>query len=342
LPTLCWIFADREGHIGRQSSGWHPRRGGGYSGLTPIPAWDDRNHWQGRWSSELLPRIYDPPEGFVASANEDINPPGGPQFGTLAVPNYRWRRISERLAALPQAMIDDMQRLQYDVVSVQARDLLSVFLPAMAEGAIKDRLAAWDCSYPPASYEATLFSNLYRNVLLEIFGQEQGIGWRRMLYLTTRVGFSTMVLTCIDDLLAKSTSLWWQGRDKQQLIRSAAARLSSDPDVPWSVTNGFSFTSRFVEGGFVGRALGYSTGEMAMPGNHSTPFQGHLLKSSRRVVTFAPSYHFVTDLGCDEAWTNLPGGPSESPMSGLYKNDIDNWREGKYKRLTAIGEPGAG
>ena len=63
-----------------------------------------------------------------------------------------------------------------------------------------------------------------------------------------------------------------------------------------------------------------------MPGCHATPFQGHLLKTPRRETTFAPSYHFVTDMGTDEAWTNLPGGPSESLVSGWYKNDIPRWR----------------
>ena len=35
------------------------------------------------------------------------------------------------------ATIDDMQKLQYDVVSLQARDLLAVFLPCLPDGPIK-------------------------------------------------------------------------------------------------------------------------------------------------------------------------------------------------------------
>jgi penicillin G amidase len=72
---------------------------------------------------------------------------------------------------------------------------------------------------------------------------------------------------------------------------------------------------------------------MALPGCHATVFQGHLLKAARRETTFAPSYHFVTDMSTDEAWTNLPGGPSESRVSGWYKNDIPLWHSGQYKRL---------
>jgi penicillin amidase len=339
LPTLCWVFADREGHIGMQANGWFPRRSRDYNGMFPIPAWDPRNHWRGKLPTSALPSVYDPPEGFVASANEDINVPGGPMLVTQPVPDYRKRRIVERLRELPAATVEDMQALQYDVVSLQARDLLAVFLPCLPEGTIKTRLAQWDCNYSTDSHEATLFSRLYRNVLLEIFGHEQGIGWRRMMYLCSRVGFSTMVLTAIDRLLLQTDSLWWKGRDKTALIRRAAEKLASEKDEPWSAINGFHFTNRYVESRFVGRAFGFHTREMALPGCHATPFQGHLLRAARREASFAPSYHFVTDVGTDEAWTNLPGGPSESRVSGYYKNDIPRWRSGKYKRLSV--EPAA-
>jgi penicillin amidase len=330
-PTLCWIFADTAGHIGWQGSGRFPRRTPPYTGILPIPAWDPANHWQGWVPTGELPRIYDPPEGFVASANEDINTPGGPQLVSQVLPDYRRRRIVERLQSLSGATLADMQSLQYDAVSTQARDLLEVFLPYLPEGEVKQRLAAWDCGYTPESLEATLFQRFYRNVLLEIFGQ--GIGWRRVLYLCTRAGFSMMVVTCIDRLLKKQDSFWWQGRDKGELIRIAAAKLSGEVDQPWSITNAFKFTNRYFEGHFVGRALGMHTQEYPMRGCHATPFQGHLLRAARRETTFAPSYHFVTDLSTDEAWTNLPGGPQESWFSRWYRNDIPLWLAGEYKRL---------
>ena len=333
-PSLVWVFADTQGHIGKQASGWIPRRPTNSAGLLPVPAWDEKNHWRGWVSSDRLPREYDPPCGFVASANEDINPAGGPKLITLTLPDYRIRRITERLEQLPSATIEDMQTLQYDVVSVQARDLLPYFLPHMPEGDVKDRLAAWDYSYAPESPEATLFQHLYRNVLLEIFGHEKGIGWRRMLYICTRVGYSTMVLTSIDRLLQKEKSLWWEVRDKGDLIRRAAERLAEEEDVPWSEVNRFHFANRFFEGHSAGRMLGFHTAPMPMPGCHATPFQGHLLTTATRETSFAPSYHFVADLGTDEAWTNLPGGPSESRFSKFYKNDIALWSAGEYKRLT--------
>ncbi len=139
-PTLCWVFADRRGTSACRPTAGFRRRPAGYSGLLPIPAWDAANHWRGWLPVESLPGEYDPPEGFVSRANEDINPPGGPVLVTLPVPDYRKRRIDERLAELPHATVDDMQALQYDVISLQARDLLAVFLPHLSDGELKERL----------------------------------------------------------------------------------------------------------------------------------------------------------------------------------------------------------
>ncbi len=336
-PTLSWIVADTEGHIGRQASGCFPQRAPRHNGVIPLPVWDEENHWQGVMPTTLLPRIYDPPEGFVAAANEDCNPPGGPTLITLPVPEWRKLRIDERLAELPQATVEDMQSLQYDVISTQARELLKIFLPHMPEGPIKDQLAAWDWNYAPESVEPTIFQRLYRNVLLEIFGEEPdeqgGIGWRRMLYLGSRIGFSTTIIECVDRLLHKEESAWWHHRDKGQMIRHAAEKLVGLQFEPWSVTNAFYFSNRFFEDRFVGRALGFHTADMPMPGCHATPFQGHLLRSATRETTFAPSYHFVADMSTDEAWTNLPGGPSESLFSRWYRSDLQRWCDGEYKRI---------
>ena len=38
-------------------------------------------------------------------------------------------------------------------------------------------------------------------------------------------------------------------------------------------------------------------------------------------------------MGTDEAWTNLPGGPSESAFSWWYQSDLERWKTGEYKRL---------
>jgi penicillin amidase len=222
---------------------------------------------------------------------------------------------------------------------MQAHDLLPVLLALVEDDSpLKKKLAVWDCRYTPTSTEATLFQHFYRNVVLEIFGSEEGIGWRRMCYLCTRMGFSMMVLTAVDRTLRKVTSSWWRGRSKKVLIQRAAELALTEPVEPWAAFNSFHFVNRFLGMGRAGRWLGFRSRPVAMPGCHATPFQGHLLTTATRESTFAPSYHFVTDLGTDEAWTNLPGGPSESRFSQWYKSDISLWLAGEYKRLTPKGD----
>src|SRR4029078_7965726 len=151
------------------------------------------------------------------------------------------------------------------------------------------------------------------------------------------MGFSTMVLTAIDRTLRKVTSSWWRGRSKKELVQRAAEAAQLEPVQPWGEFNMFHFVNRFIDGGRAGRLLGFRSAPIAMPGNHATPFQGHLLTTATRESTFAPIYHFVADLGTDEAWTNLPGGPGESRFSSWYKVDIPRWTGGEYKRLAARG-----
>jgi penicillin amidase len=334
-PTLCWVFADRDGHIGMQSCGRFPKRGGRQMGLAPIPAWEERNHWQGWLDSALLPRVYDPPEGFVSSANEELNPPDLPMLVTQPVPSYRKWRIAERLRELPRATTKQMQDLQYDLVSVQARELLKVILPYLPEGQLKQRMSNWDCSYTANSREAPLFHRLYINLIIEMLGSDTGIGWRRTIYLCTRVGYSMMLVNTADRLLLNHDDDWWRDKNLSEVVQRAAAKTEKEhTDVEWSDLNNFHFADRFFSNRQVGRLLGFSSRRYPMPGNHATPFQGHVLQTATRETTFAPSYHFVTDLGTDEAWTNLPGGPSESRFSRLYNNDVARWFSGEYKKLS--------
>lgn len=330
-PTLCFVFADRDGHIGMQGCGRFPKRPRPDQGLLPLPAWEASSHWEGFLSTSLLPRIYDPPEGFVATANEVQNPLNGPLLVTQFLPDYRKRRIDERLAELPKATLEDMFALQYDMVSLQARELLEVFLPHMPDGEIKQRLESWDCRYDNESHEASLFQRLYVEIIMQVYGQEESMGWRRALYICTRAGYSTMVLSAIDRQLKHKHSAWWRRCDPGAVIRRAVERLDASYDVPWSDRNSFQFVNRFFGSGRVGRM--FESKRLPMPGCHATPFQGHVLKTATHEQTFAPSYHFVTEMGENIAWTNLPGGPSESPFSRFYRSDVQRWLDGDYKAL---------
>ena len=336
-PTLCFVFADSQNHIGLQGTGRFPLRRTPDSGLAPLPAWDEANHWQGFLDKQLLPRIYDPPEGYVATANEEWNPTDGPLLVTQLLPDHRKRRIVERLAEIDAASLADMQALQYDVVSVHAREILPTLLPHLPASDITERLANWNYCFDIDSYEAVWFQRLYINLIIEVFGHEEAIGWRRIIFLCTRGGYSNMILTLADRVILNEQSMWWHGRSKGDLVRKAFSRVAEMPKQKWGEFNHFHFTDRFFGRRRVGRLLGFDSPRQPMRGCAATPFQGHVFQTASHEQTFAPSYHFVTEMNSREAHTNLPGGPSESRFSRYYKSDVERWHQGEYKRLS-VGE----
>ena len=97
LPTLVWVFADREGHIGMQASGWFPKRGRNHHGLLPIPAWDKRNHWRGLLSSSVLPRGLRSAGRLRGHGQREHQPAGRPDAGHAA--GARLSQAADRRAA---------------------------------------------------------------------------------------------------------------------------------------------------------------------------------------------------------------------------------------------------
>ena len=70
-PSLNLLYADRRGNIGYALAGKLPTRGAEPS-LLPLAGWDERNDWHGYIPFDELPRLYNPPGGLIANANNKI------------------------------------------------------------------------------------------------------------------------------------------------------------------------------------------------------------------------------------------------------------------------------
>jgi penicillin amidase len=156
LPPENLVYADLDGNIGEQSAGLVPRRNT-WKGLLPVPGAGSGYEWDGFFALDDLPHSYNPPEGFIATANNR----------TIAAEEkkaigYEWsapdrvNRITEVLRAKSKVTMEDMERLQHDEVSLPARDFVKM-LPAFAP----EMLRKWDGnlsadSAPAALYEVTI------------------------------------------------------------------------------------------------------------------------------------------------------------------------------------------
>lgn len=162
-PTENQVYADTAGNIGWVAGGLAPVRPN-WDGLMPVPG-DGRYEWQGFLDGAKLPYVLNPKQGWFASANEMNLPAGFPyrehKLGFEWPDNARARRIAQVLSKTPKASMEDMERLQSDVVSLNARRLVTLLKPLSSpdqktQAALR-LLSTWDGEEKATSAAAALY-----------------------------------------------------------------------------------------------------------------------------------------------------------------------------------------
>lgn len=164
-PSQNFVYADADGNIGYIAPGKFPIRKEGHTGMVPVPGngeWD----WQGYRKPEEWPKVLNPKEGFLVTANNKVTPQGFPYALTYdwAEP-YRAERIRELLLAKERLALEDMKAIQQDQKTLLFRDFRPVLelLNPLSERAktVRERLLAWDGTMDKSSEEALVFALWY-------------------------------------------------------------------------------------------------------------------------------------------------------------------------------------
>jgi penicillin amidase len=156
------VAADTTGRIGNLVRAIVPRRPR-LNGWLPVPGWTGDYEWQGVIPWEDMPRAFDPPGGFLVTANNRVIADDHPDYlCTDCHPPYRARRIADRLAELPAATVGDMSSIHADTHSFTAREFIARLrrLPAI-EGpatALRDLIVGWDARMSAGSKAAAAYA----------------------------------------------------------------------------------------------------------------------------------------------------------------------------------------
>ncbi|MFO7631739.1 MAG: penicillin acylase family protein [Caldilinea sp.] len=132
-PSQSFVYADVDGNIGYYAPGAIPIRVDGHDGTLPVPGWASEYEWQGFIPFAELPHAYNPPEGYIATANNRVVDDAYPYLlGTDWAPPYRAERIAEMIEQMSSngatISMDDVAAMQADRMSTQVRALLPFFL----------------------------------------------------------------------------------------------------------------------------------------------------------------------------------------------------------------------
>ena len=243
-PQQNIVYADIEGNIGFVAAGRVPVRKpeNNLKGLAPAPGWVARYDWDGYVPFDELPRAYNPASGVLYTANEKIVPPGYRHFITSEwEPPYRADRIRELLEAEPKHSVNSFARMQMDVVSPAARELLPHLLKARGWSDEADRaleqLARWDGAMSAERAEPLIFAAWWRELARAIYADELGEAFEQ--HWATRAVFMHNVLAdrsgqsrWCDDIRTPATETCAEmlSRSLEAALGELRRRYGADPD----------------------------------------------------------------------------------------------------------------
>ncbi len=309
VPSENMMYADTAGSIGMVVAGLTPVRKN-HTGLLPVPG-SGEYEWSGYLPADQLPRQFNPPAHFLATANNDIRTPGYQHTLTFewGVP-FRAQRVTEMLGGTTKFKVADFERMQYDLVSLPARRVQTVLrkwkAPDERLGTIRDRLLAWDARIVPESTEALVYELMFARLGPALFGPDLGLRadpdvvLRKLEAGDPKVAGSVLaaVVSELDRYIGTDMNRWQLARASQLLFRHPLNQggLNRGP----FPRGGDSYTVNAAGGN------GLQYGEGA-------------------------SYRQIADLADWDrsVMTNTPGEVG-NPASPHYSDLIEDWRAGRY------------
>lgn len=176
VPAQNLLYADVEGNIGYQMPGDIPIRAMG-DGRVPVPGWTDDYEWTGFIPFDELPYTFNPDEGYIVTANNQIHTDCYPYLITSDWDyGFRANRIVEMLTSATGLIdIDDFKKMQSDTFDANG----PVFVPqlvqvlgselSMNEAAALDILSQWNYQATADSAGAAIFEVFWRHLLQNTF-----------------------------------------------------------------------------------------------------------------------------------------------------------------------------
>ena len=179
VPSQNLLYADVDGNIAYQMPGDIPLRANG-DGRFPVPGWTDEYEWIGFIPFDELPYTFNPAEGYIATANNQVSPHDYKYFISADWDyGFRASRIVNMIKASP-GKIDTayIQKMQGDMFEANASVLVPLLTqtdftsPKPIEVAAMDLLKAWDYQSIADSPSAAVFEVFWRHLLQNTFNDD--------------------------------------------------------------------------------------------------------------------------------------------------------------------------
>lgn len=342
-PAQNFVSADRAGHIALRSTGHFPiRPRTADRGDRLIDGSTSANDWQGFWATKDYPQAFDPPQGFVVSANQQPKDPRiDPRYLGWDWPSpWRAMRLNELLREDSAVTPDKMRRMQTDPVSSETRYFLPALLAAAEAGGSRDsalaraaaHLREWDGRFTAENTQAIVFETALSELTARTWDElSAGRGSDRGRLVETPQA------VIIAQLMSDPDSPWWDDRSTPTTRERRDDILRASLAAAWTRTvSRLGQPGASWQWGALRRAsVRHLTGIPALS-RPSVPLQagpGSVSPSSGS-GNHGASWRMVVELGPEvRAWGTYPGGQSGNPISPAYTAFLGKWSAGNLDSL---------
>jgi penicillin amidase len=333
-PVQNVVYADTEGNIAYSFPGKIPIRARG-NGTTPSPGWTYDDEWTGYIPFAHLPHLENPPQGYIASANNLVVDDAYPyDLAVRPVSGNRAQRIVELIESREKIDLAFVRQMHLDVVSPLARTVarylgqLEVDDPALR--AVVELVRAWDGAMH-ADSAAALVYEIFAHQLVTLLLAKPLEGH----YL-----FDEAIWGWLEKVLAEPQSHWFDlghGETRDDVMRLALAEtlaylrkeFGPEPaDWTWGKLHQIIYNHPLGESKVL--APCFNRGPYPVSGNRHTVCATHQRHFDSH--TFGgPPYRMIVDLGdVRNSVSLLTPGQSGQPGSPHYDDQIAAWSTGEY------------
>lgn len=350
LPSSNLVYVDVDGNIGYAMSGRLPVRTGG-DGSLPIDGGSGAGAWTGTVPPASLPRVINPPAGFIASANNEIDR----KFPGLitrdwAAP-FRATRLVEQLSKAESVDLDAMLALQNDRRSLAADAVLAGLESAITAGraraaeasavAALEQLAQWDRvvdarpvvslyeAFEDALWRRTFVDEMDEPLFLPFYewaGAERFAGLHVVLGERQSRWFDD--ITTVDRRETRDEIMLLAARDAEERLQ---AEYGGGAGRAWDQVHAARFEHPLGGAAFPLAWL-FNRGPVPVAGDGTTVMRVSWNRRRPFAAWEYPSWRQILHAGqWDESRVSLPAGQSGHPLSPHYFDQNEIWREGGYR-----------
>jgi len=351
-PIQNTVYADAGGNIGYSFPGKVPIRAGGNNQI-PVPGWNGEHEWEGYIPFEELPHLYNPPQGYIATANNRVADERYPYFiSNDYCRGDRAQRITELIEARDKIDIAYIRRMHMDQIlptaKVIARYIGQLETPHPELADVIKMMRDWDGELAANSSAAAVYEVFVRRMIYqtlsdklgELTSRYAGKGPTPMLNEVSMYG--DHALAWLQTTLAQPHSHWFDlghGETRDDVML-AALRQTVDfltaklgPNVhAWAWGKLHTLTYTHTLGSVKPLDLLFNRGPYPVGGDHNTIWATgayyHDLSSTRVI---GPPFRFIADLGdVRNCLGLLAPGQSGQPGNPHYDDQLKAWFVGDY------------